>query len=275
MNGIGMRGARLKATGVVPFAFVLLHGLGLVAPAAADLPAGGGVRGSSGIVLVDRLGAPFGGRAVTDEPLYALEVGLASISAVSTPVAWVSVSVLHEPGGEGGRVRLEWTITGDSDPVGFVVERGMSRDGSFIAVSPALLPHDARAFVDEAPPAAGPLWYRLVAIDRAGDAFVAGPFELVRTDAPPATTVRAPAPNPSPGAVALDVTLAAAEPVRLEVFDLQGRLVDRPIDGTLPAGWHRLQWNGAASGRPVAAGVYFLRVVIGARHDTFKVVVRR
>jgi hypothetical protein len=140
-------------------------------------------------------------------------------------------------------------------------------------VGPPRLDAATREFLDEAPPAGGVAWYRLVAIDRAGDRFVAGPFAVQPESAPPATTIRAPAPNPSAGAVAIDLTLAAPDAVRMEVFDVQGRLVERPIDGPFAAGWHRLQWNAGAVGAP--SGIYFVRVTAGSRVESFKVVVRR
>lgn len=260
-------------TGLRAGAGLLIALLAGAGAARADVISGGGVRGGSGVVLVDRLGAPFGGRGSAEEPLTTLEVGLPSLAATPTPVAWVTVSVLWEPTPAGGRVRLAWSVTGDSDPVGFVVERGLDEAGPYAVVGPPRLDAAAREFLDEAPPADGVAWYRLVAIDRAGDRFVAGPFAVRPESAPPATTLRAPAPNPSAGAVAIDLTLAAPEVVRLDVFDVQGRLVERPIDGPFAAGWHRLQWNAGAAATP--SGVYFVRVAVGTRVDTFKVVLRR
>jgi hypothetical protein len=47
-----------------------------------------------------------------------------------------------------------------------------------------------------------------------------------------------------------------AMPVRLDVFDLQGRRVARLADRVLPAGATVLAWDGAA-----AHGMYFARLV--------------
>ena len=43
-------------------------------------------------------------------------------------------------------------------------------------------------------------------------------------------------------------------PVRLAVYDVQGRLMETLMDGVLPAGTHRIRWNGAG----FASGIYFL-----------------
>jgi flagellar hook assembly protein FlgD len=48
--------------------------------------------------------------------------------------------------------------------------------------------------------------------------------------------------------------------VKAILFDVTGRRVRTLIDGGLPAGAHRLIWDGRNStGESVASGVYFLR----------------
>ncbi len=62
---------------------------------------------------------------------------------------------------------------------------------------------------------------------------------------------------------------AAAEPVRLDVFDLEGRRVCRLVDGVLDAGTHVVAWNGhSEKGEPAQSGVYFARLQTaeGASH---------
>jgi hypothetical protein len=57
------------------------------------------------------------------------------------------------------------------------------------------------------------------------------------------------------------LALPTPAPVRMDVFDLNGRLVRTAFDGPLPPGEHTLAWDGhgQASGR-APSGVYFLRV---------------
>jgi hypothetical protein len=55
-------------------------------------------------------------------------------------------------------------------------------------------------------------------------------------------------------------------PVRVSVYDLQGRLVKRLSDGPLAIGWHTLRWDlRDTQGRPVAAGSYRLLLEAGDR----------
>jgi hypothetical protein len=75
-------------------------------------------------------------------------------------------------------------------------------------------------------------------------------------------TLRAAAPNPFRQGTDLGFSLPRASVVRLDVYDVAGRRVARPVDGLhLPAGAHRVAWDGRnGQGAPVASGVYFLRL---------------
>ncbi len=74
-------------------------------------------------------------------------------------------------------------------------------------------------------------------------------------------------PNPFMGGSTIAFSLGQAEDVTLGVYDLSGRLVRSLQRGRLAAGAYRFEWNGRdASGRRVAAGVYFARLEAGMRH---------
>ena len=68
-------------------------------------------------------------------------------------------------------------------------------------------------------------------------------------------------PNPFSSSTTLAYSLAAASPVRIEVFDALGRRIRTLMDGREQAGAHTLRWDGLDNrGRPVGSGVYFYRV---------------
>jgi flagellar hook assembly protein FlgD len=76
----------------------------------------------------------------------------------------------------------------------------------------------------------------------------------------------APVPNPFRLDTRVDFVLPEAEPVRLHVYDLHGRRVRLLPSASLPAGRHRLVWNGKNdSGRPAPSGVYLLQLEAGGR----------
>jgi hypothetical protein len=78
-------------------------------------------------------------------------------------------------------------------------------------------------------------------------------------------------PNPFRESVSLHLYVASRQEVVLRVFDLRGRAVATVHDGLLPAGSHRLSWDGRdRRGSRVAAGVYFLRMDAEGRGWTRK-----
>ena len=80
-------------------------------------------------------------------------------------------------------------------------------------------------------------------------------------DALPAGIPVRTAPNPMRSRTEIGFDLARPAPVRLEVFDVRGRLVARLLDGSEPAGARRVSWDGrTAGGDQVGAGVYFVRL---------------
>jgi hypothetical protein len=83
-------------------------------------------------------------------------------------------------------------------------------------------------------------------------------------------------PNPADRAPVIQLTLDAEGPLRLELFDVRGRLVRSLYGGTAPRGAMQFTWDRTdASGTPVQSGVYFLRTAFGARTETRKVLVVR
>jgi FlgD Ig-like domain len=81
------------------------------------------------------------------------------------------------------------------------------------------------------------------------------------------------APNPFRGSCAITFELPRPGAVRLQVHDVTGRLVRTLEEGTLAAGPHSRTWDGTGVfERPVAAGVYFLRLATEEGTRTIRVV---
>jgi hypothetical protein len=76
--------------------------------------------------------------------------------------------------------------------------------------------------------------------------------------------VAAPFPNPFASAVTVGFSLAEPGPVRIEVYDLQGRPVRKLLDRILEAGDHVAGWDGEDDlGRRLPPGMYFYRLEAG------------
>lgn len=101
------------------------------------------------------------------------------------------------------------------------------------------------------------------------DGLYVPPSQLTPTDVsvglPPLAAVELypAAPNPFRAATDLRFALPQRAPVSVEVFDVTGRRVATPLTRQiLPAGAHEVRWDGRDhTGRPVATGVYFVRLV--------------
>lgn len=85
---------------------------------------------------------------------------------------------------------------------------------------------------------------------------------LDASDRAPAATLRVRPAHPNPSATTTHFTFAIgrAGPVRCGIFDLRGRRLRLLMNAWLPAGEHRVSWDGADhEGAAVPAGVYLAR----------------
>jgi len=78
---------------------------------------------------------------------------------------------------------------------------------------------------------------------------------------------------PNPFNPKTNVAFSLSEPgrVRLEIFDLSGRLVRTLVDAQAAAGDHVAEWNGRdANGTPVSSGIYFAKVSANGFTESMK-----
>jgi hypothetical protein len=72
------------------------------------------------------------------------------------------------------------------------------------------------------------------------------------------------APNPFHPETRIAFSLPDARAVRLDVYDIDGRLVANLLDGSVPAGDHAVSWDGTdRNRRRVSSGVYLYRLRAG------------
>jgi len=166
----------------------------------------------------------------------------------------------------GDAVRLEWSTAPNEHMDGFNVYR-QAADGTLEMIAHEAdletTSDDVRFGFTDASPLAGENLYWLAARSCAGDEGRVGPLRAVRSAAlaGPTTLAFTAGPNPARGALRFALTLPAADEVRLDVFDLAGRLVASPLAGRFEAGAHAFEWDLAASaGGRVPAGLYFARL---------------
>jgi hypothetical protein len=94
-----------------------------------------------------------------------------------------------------------------------------------------------------------------------------------RDDTPTVTRLGTNVPNPFNPSTRIRFDLATPERVRVDVYDVAGRLVARLVDGPYPSGFHSVVWDGIdRRGSQVASGVYFVRMKAGDYYGTRRVV---
>ncbi len=83
-------------------------------------------------------------------------------------------------------------------------------------------------------------------------------------------------PNPFNPMTQIRYYLPHGQHIRIEIFDINGRVVRQLADSNQPAGTHSLVWNGKDdSGASCPSGVYFLRLISGLKIQTAKLVLVR
>ena len=105
-----------------------------------------------------------------------------------------------------------------------------------------------------------PREYTLVYRDSGADMTL----DQAKVELPPALELKMTAfPNPFNPRVEIKFTIPRPASTRLEIFDSRGQLVQSLVSGVKPAGEESVFWTGEDSrGRPVASGVYHLRLVV-------------
>jgi predicted MPP superfamily phosphohydrolase len=102
------------------------------------------------------------------------------------------------------------------------------------------------------------------------------PSDVPETDRTHALRLDQNHPNPFNPATELDYYLPSSGPVRLAVFDVQGREVAVLLTGVHPAGKGTVRWDGRdGDGRPVATGVYVARLVAQGETRSRKIILTR
>ena len=83
-------------------------------------------------------------------------------------------------------------------------------------------------------------------------------------------------PNPFSPSTTIRYSLPARSHVRLGIYDVAGREVSVIQDGVQSVGPHEVRWDGAdRGGRPLSAGVYFVRLDAGGETRTSKMMLVR
>ncbi len=88
---------------------------------------------------------------------------------------------------------------------------------------------------------------------------------------PPAIALAQNYPNPFNPATSISFTLDQDAMVKLDIFDLRGRLLHSLVDEFKPTGTHTVEWNAGS----LPSGIYFCRLQSGSRTATRKMILMK
>ncbi|HTM57301.1 MAG TPA: T9SS type A sorting domain-containing protein [Candidatus Udaeobacter sp.] len=167
-----------------------------------------------------------------------------------------------------GATRLHWGENTEHDLAGYRLYRGNS--AGFVPSPANLVVAQADTGYSDAGPAGS--YYKLSAIDIHGNEST---FSLLTpaatsgvggTGSPQILALAAPRPNPARSRTLVSFDLPVAEPVRLAVYDMEGRRERTLAEGETGAGEYQVPFDLRDSeGRPIRSGLYFVRLEAGGK----------
>ena len=180
---------------------------------------------------------------------------------------------------ESGSILLRWVLASQSGIVSLDVFRATRPVGPFVVLNETPLPPESPgAFEDESVWPGTTFWYELRAEMADGGTEVVGPWLASETtEGLFRLALHSPFPNPAYGATTLVFDLPnGGGRVDLAVHTVRGQLVRTLVRGSAERGRHTATWDGTdETGRPVAAGVYFIRLAVDGSTRTEKLLMMR
>ena len=198
-----------------------------------------------------------------------------SITATFADTAAPAVHVIAPNGGEAvgiaQSVLLRWSAADNANVAGVDLLLSRTGAGGAYEILAAGAPNTGTYEWTATGPPTTDAWFAVIARDSLGHAAADtsdAAFTISGPTAAPAAAVAefalAPVtPNPSRGIARLGFELPRACRVRLDVLDVQGRVMQVLLDAECVAGRQAIDWRAAAGRRPARAGVYLVRLTAG------------
>jgi subtilisin family serine protease len=193
--------------------------------------------------------------AMVPETALPIELVSFSYSLTSEAIAlhWGTATETHNCGFEIEKKEVILSASG----VGASGAGTWSRIGFVAGNGTTAVPHEY-SFVDNSDHA-GTFQYRLKQIDRDGNFTYSAIIEAAVSSVPMDYALSQNFPNPFNPSTTIEFTVAAAERVRLGVYDLLGKEIAVLADRHMQPGKYSVEWNA----RAVPSGVYFYRLNAG------------
>ena len=168
---------------------------------------------------------------------------------------------------------LHWETAADEALSGFRLYRAL-HPGDFLCITDSPLSPHERTYEDRAIEPGKEYRYMVAALTLDGREIRS--LEVIASSIAPPLVLDQNFPNPFNPQTMITFSLPVQEQVRLDIYDLSGRLVRRLVDEQMQAGRYQVEWDGTdASGGTVASGVYFYRLTVGKETSAKKMIMLR
>jgi len=177
-------------------------------------------------------------------------------------------------------VRLSWRTADELNNKGWNIERATEsepwRTIAFVNGSGTISTSRDYGYTDASIVEGNTYLYRLRQIDFDGKEELSSVVMVICPAAPATARLHQNYPNPFNPSTEIAVDMTDQGNIRLEVYDLMGRMISLLANGSYPAGTHRFNWRGiGANGAPLPAGVYTCRLITDSGSEMRRMVLAR
>lgn len=194
---------------------------------------------------------------------------------------------------KNGQIVLNWTTDSEIENLGFIIERAQTEKGPWNEIASFSKNNALKGqgstnnvtdyqYTDEAVEVGKTYYYRLSDVDYQGVRKTHAIISVVvsgkdQNALPGGFNLERIYPNPFNPSVTIDFSVAEQPAmITVNLFDLQGRLVNELTHSTYTAGNHQVQWNGLSqTGQPAPSGIYLMQISNDQSFLTRKVILAR
>jgi len=186
-------------------------------------------------------------------------------------VAFQSFEAVSRAGG----IRLKWVVSNPDNIIEYNIYRSDDEGANFEIIgsgyragenSLEYLDPDAEPGIDYV--------YRIGAVEAGGEE-IFSLFQYARL-IPLKAHLKQNWPNPFNPSTRIEFTLPSAQNLRLNIYDVNGKLIRRLVDTKVSRGVNIVEWDGKNDkGKSVNSGVYYYRILSGKFSETKKMILLR
>jgi hypothetical protein len=221
--------------------------------------------GSSEYTVHDQEGRPIAGEELLPLPQNLFDIAL-PVELTLFEAAWQTEGAL-----------LRWITGSETENLGFYVDRRRQGEETWTRITNAMIDGAGNSqakhsydFMDQTADRSDSWEYRLTDVNYQGQMY-AHEIITLEKNMPTRFALEQNYPNPFNPATLIRYSLHQAGAVQLLIYNVNGQLVRKLVDGQQSAGMQEVRWDGNDEfGRPAASGLYFYTLLFGQQRLTRK-----